>query len=211
MKRQVTILVIAALILAFIPQLTFGQEGEQKKVKIEEELKKTAEEERKALMEEQELRSKLLIESFGAAAEVRDARREARVAYGYSSGLDDVYVVGDYPQFSFFDSQNSSSIEFSKSVKDANFSKDFPAEIDTDAHKASISVSGSCKAGEIRIRITMPSGKVYTEVLIDEYGSVNWTKTFTLGEEGDDKAGTWKFLISGKEATGNFRVSVRSN
>jgi len=212
MKREVTILVIATLLLAFLPMASYGQETEKEKefIRQAEEVKKKAEEEKK--IQEEFLKRSTGIARTRELSELENAERAARIAYeDFSGGVNDFFIMGNPPQFAVYGSQNSTSIDYSKSVKDSNYSKDFPAEIDSDAHKASISVSGSCKAGEIRIKITMPSGKVYTEVLIDEYGSVNWTKTFTLDEEGDEKAGTWKFLLSGKGATGNFRVSVRSN
>ena len=60
-----------------------------------------------------------------------------------------------------------------------------------------MSVMGDCKSGEIRIKIVMPNGKNYSDILIDESGNLNWRKSFTISEtENQDKTGDWKFQIS---------------
>ena len=60
-----------------------------------------------------------------------------------------------------------------------------------------MSVMGDCKAGEIRIKIIMPNGKNYSDIVIDEFGNLNWRKSFTISEtENQDKTGEWKFQIS---------------
>ena len=69
-----------------------------------------------------------------------------------------------------------------------------------------MSVNGDCKAGEIRIKIIMPNGKVYSDIVIDEFGNLNWRKSFTISEEENkDKAGAWKFQINASKATGFFQ------
>ena len=87
---------------------------------------------------------------------------------------------------------------------------DFSFEIEEDAGRASISVSGHCNEGEVSVRITSPDGKLYTEVKIDDMGSVDWNKSFNLGDENSDKTGTWKFNVQAREATGSIRIALRS-
>ena len=107
---------------------------------------------------------------------------------------------------------NSETLEYRKTVKESTFTKELPFEVEEGAHNVSIAVSGACKEGEIRIKILMPGGKTYTEVLLDEYGSVNWKKSFSTNDEkSKERVGEWKFVISSKEATGNFSLSIRSN
>ncbi len=102
--------------------------------------------------------------------------------------------------------------EFSKSVKENTFSKDYTFDVEKTAKSVSMSVNGDCKAGEIRIKIIMPNGKSYSEILIDEFGNLNWRKSFSITEtENKDKAGEWKFQISSTRATGYFRISLQTN
>jgi len=102
--------------------------------------------------------------------------------------------------------------DFSKTVKENTFSKDYTFDVEKTAKSVSMSVNGDCKAGEIRIKIIMPNGKSYSEILIDEFGNLNWRKSFSISEtENKDKAGEWKFQISSTKATGYFRISLQTN
>ena len=86
------------------------------------------------------------------------------------------------------------SWEFSKTVKDNTFSKDYSFDVEKTSKSVVMSVIGDCKSVEIRIKIVMPNGKNYSDILIDESGNLNWRKSFTLSEtENQDKTGDWKF------------------
>jgi len=101
--------------------------------------------------------------------------------------------------------------EFSKNVKDNTFSKDYSFDVEKTSKSVVMSVMGDCKSGEIRIKIIMPSGKNYSDILIDESGNLNWRKSFTISEtENQDKTGDWKFQISSTKATGFFKISLQS-
>ncbi|HDZ41544.1 MAG TPA: hypothetical protein ENH59_07700 [Bacteroidetes bacterium] len=210
MKRKLTILMIASFLMAMGSITTYAQTKEEEEKKKQEQLilEKKLEAQEKA----QEGRDRITIrrdELDKAVRKARDAYREQwRVAETpgiFTAGttdLEGIYFMGG--------SQNSSSLQFSKVVKEASFTKELKFEIEENAKRASINVSGMCDEGEIQIVITMPSGKKYTEVLIDEYGSVNWSKSFSIDEENSTKAGEWGFKVTARDATGTFRLSLRS-
>jgi hypothetical protein len=101
--------------------------------------------------------------------------------------------------------------DFSKTVKDNTFSGDYTFDVEKSAKSVVMSVMGDCKSGEIRIKIIMPNGKNYSDILIDESGNLNWRKSFTLSEtENQDKTGDWKFQISSSKATGFFKISLQT-
>jgi hypothetical protein len=101
--------------------------------------------------------------------------------------------------------------DFSKSVKEKTFSKDYSFDVEKTSNTVVMSVMGDCKTGEIRIKIIMPSGKSYSDILIDESGNLNWRKSFTISEtENQDKAGEWKFKIDSNKATGFFKISLQT-
>lgn len=101
--------------------------------------------------------------------------------------------------------------DFSKSVKDNTFSRDYTFDIEKTSKSVVMSVMGDCKSGEIRIKIVMPNGKNYSDILIDESGNLNWRKSFTISEtENKDKTGDWKFQISSAKATGYFKISLQT-
>lgn len=101
--------------------------------------------------------------------------------------------------------------DFSKSVKENSFTKEYAFDVEKTANTVVMSVMGDCKAGEIRIKIVMPSGKNYSDILIDEFGNLNWRKSFTISDtENQDKAGEWKFQINSTKATGFFKISLQT-
>jgi uncharacterized protein YcfL len=101
--------------------------------------------------------------------------------------------------------------DFSKTVKDNTFSSDFSFDVEKTSKSVVMSVMGDCKSGEIRIKIIMPNGKSYSDILIDESGNLNWRKSFTISEtENQDKTGDWKFQISSAKATGFFKISLQT-
>ena len=98
---------------------------------------------------------------------------------------------------------------FEKSVTESTFSKEYGIEIDKGSKNVQLSISGTCKSGEIRVSIFMPGGKLYSEAVIDEFGDLNWRKSFQIADDSTDKTGEWKFKISAKNATGNFNISLQ--
>jgi len=78
--------------------------------------------------------------------------------------------------FSFGDDSERTSWEFSKSLKENTFSSEYTFDVEKTAKSVVMSVMGDCKAGEIRIRIVMPNGKNYSDIVIDEFGNLNWRK-----------------------------------
>ena len=111
-----------------------------------------------------------------------------------------------------FDSdRESTSWEFSRRVKEKTLKSEYTFDVEKSSNSVVMSVMGDCKAGEIRIRIVMPNGKTYSDIVIDEFGNLNWRKSFTISEtENQDKAGAWKFVITSSKATGYFKISLQA-
>jgi hypothetical protein len=124
--------------------------------------------------------------------------------FSFTPGMNDFYGMirgGDNERTSW---------DFTKSVKESSFSRDYVFDVDL-SRTVVMSINGECKAGEIRIKIVMPNGKVYSDIIIDEFGNLNWRKSFPVSEEENkDKAGAWKFQINASKATGFFRISLQT-
>ena len=113
--------------------------------------------------------------------------------------------------YGHMDDSERTTWDFSKTIKDKTFSEDFSFDVEKSSKSVVMSVMGDCKSGEIRIKIIMPNGKNYSDILIDESGNLNWRKSFTISEkENQDKAGDWKFQISSSKATGYFKISLQA-
>lgn len=100
--------------------------------------------------------------------------------------------------------------DFSKSIKESSFSRDYTFDVDK-LRTVVMAVNGECRDGEISIKIIMPNGKVYSDIVIDEFGNLNWRKSFRVSdEENADKAGAWIFRIDASKATGFFKISLQT-
>lgn len=123
----------------------------------------------------------------------------------FSPGMEGLYG------FSHSGDNERTTWDFSKSVKENSFSRDYTFDVEPTVKTVVMSINGDCKAGEIRIKIVMPNGKVYSDITIDEFGNLNWRKSFTISEEENkDKAGAWKFQINASKATGYFKISLQA-
>jgi ATPase subunit of ABC transporter with duplicated ATPase domains len=113
--------------------------------------------------------------------------------------------------FPFGGENERTTWDFTKSLKENSFTGDYTFDVEPTASNVVMSVNGDCKAGEIRIKILMPNGKTYSDIVIDEFGNLNWRKSFTISEEENkDKAGAWKFKIDANKATGFFKISLQT-
>jgi hypothetical protein len=116
-----------------------------------------------------------------------------------------------WQNFHWDENSERSSWNFTKSVKENSFSRDYTFDVDPGSNSVVMSVNGDCKAGDIRIKIIMPNGKTYSDIVIDESGNLNWRKSFQMSdEENKDKAGAWKFQINASKATGFFKISLQT-
>jgi hypothetical protein len=101
--------------------------------------------------------------------------------------------------------------DYSKQVKESTYSKDLAFDVEKTAKSVSMSLMGDCKSGQIRVKILMPNGKLYSDVVIDESGNLNWRKSFSITDElNKDKTGEWKFKIEAEKATGYFKITLQT-
>jgi hypothetical protein len=197
-------------------------EIEQQKKAMSEQ-KKAEEEAMKALQEShQELEKSLKDLDIEVITEDIEGPEEGNIMRVYgrrgdrSFNVEEPFVWSSVPDnlhpFTYGDNTEKTRWEFSKNVKESSFSREYAFDVEKTAKSVVMSVMGDCKAGEIRIKITMPNGKTYSEILIDESGNLNWRKSFIITEtDNQDKAGEWKYQISSNKATGFFKISLQTN
>lgn len=234
MKKNSLILAVIFLItMSFSFQNVIGQEKTKEEKEKELQMQEAIDAQKKAMVEQEKAqqevskaldKQKVVIEKAMKDAGVKideagiNTDRMMRV-YENSRGdrsffnNGEPFVVSPGIEFyghSFGDSERT-SWDFSKSIKEASFSRDYTFDVESTVNTVVMSVNGDCKSGEIRIKIVMPNGKTYSDILIDESGNLNWRKSFTISDtENKDKSGAWKFEIGSSKATGYFKISLQT-
>jgi hypothetical protein len=229
MKKYILFLLATFLIsTAFQVQVVNGQDKSKADLEKEAKIQKSIDEQKKAMSDqkkaEKELEENLNKQqydmewSINEANELENADMERAKVFmrlprnrSFNSGEPFVFTGEDMSMFGHMGDSERTTFDFSKTVKDNTFSRDYIFDVDKAAKSVVMSVNGDCKSGEIRIKIIMPNGKSYSDILIDESGNLNWRKSFTITEtENKDKTGDWKFLISSTKATGYFKISLQT-
>ena len=223
-------------ILLFSVGSALGQATTQGKTKAEAEkeaqIQQAIEQQKKEMAEQQKALDEAAAALKDQKAAVNESNRNFRIRLDtfarYGNGTVVVGSRGNRPynvdQFSFAmpggdpffahpigtDTERT-TWDFSKSVKEKTFSRDYTFDVDKTVKNVVISVMGDCKTGEIRIKIVMPNGKNYSDNVIDESGNLNVRKSFVISEtENMDKVGEWKFQTSSTKATGYFKISLQT-
>jgi hypothetical protein len=215
MKRilQITVITLAAIFL--MPDGLSGQTtttsttGTAAKEKKEQEALLKATEEQKKAQEEMKKAQDELTKAKAMEESLLHNFRTGDVSY-YPDGRT-VVVRSQQGGSNFYGSRsmNSTTLDFSRNVTENSATKEYTFDVEKEMKMVSLSISGSCKSGEIKISVIMPGNKEYSTIMIDEVGSMSWKKTFELTEEdAKDKVGTWKFKVVTTKATGNFRLSL---
>jgi hypothetical protein len=230
MKRKSMILTLVFLtaVLSFSGMLNAQEKTKEEK---EKEMKEAIDAQKKAMVEQQRAQEELQKlmqeqkidledvmkdarikmgdpEEFSRAIRIYDGTRNARSNFGdqhyYTTG-------GTMSGFLIGGDSDRTTWDFTKSIKEATFARDYIFDVEPTVKTVVMSVNGDCKSGDIRIKITMPNNKVYSDIVIDEFGNLNWRKSFNISDtENTDKAGAWKFEIDASKATGYFKISLQT-
>jgi len=231
-KLKVLLITIILLTAGSLMQQAAAQDKTKAEKEKEAQMEQAIAEQKKAMAEQKKAQAELenlKKEQAAAGKDLMDAEietiegPEVRVFTsrgGRSSGVRSIagpepfsfsYSGGDYFGHSFGGDEERTTWDFSKSVKESTFARDYSFDVEKTVNQVVLSVNGDCKAGEIRIKIVMPNGKDYSDIVIDEFGNLNWRKSFSISEtENQDKAGEWKFKITSTKATGFFKISLQT-
>jgi hypothetical protein len=214
---------LGSVILSF--QSLSGQESSKAEKEKELKLQQAIELQKKAMAEQkkaQELQMKEIekfrydsLRGYGRYNEGLNIYRSRRGTGNMMEGMDEPFIVSPGVAFAGYYGHSSDSErttwDFSKYVKETSFSRDYSFDVEKSANTVVMSIIGDCKSGQINVKILMPNGKLFSDIIIDESGNLNWRKSFTISEEENkDKAGEWKFKIDAEKATGFFKISLQT-
>ena len=234
--KTINRLFLAIILIAAFP--LFQQVAAQQKTKEEQEkelqILKAIDEQKKAMAEQNGSTAEADAAAEDQKAQMDDIMRDMDVSVNVSRSSEDAPRVpatrGTHRSYDFSEpfiinvpdvqtfygrtttgDSERTTWDLSKSVKENTFTKDYTFDVDKTATNVVMSVMGDCKTGEIRIKIVMPGGKSYSDIVIDEFGNLNWRKSFNISDtENQDKTGEWKFQVASTKATGFFKISLQT-
>jgi hypothetical protein len=231
-KFKVFIIIMILLSAGSIFQQADAQEKSKAELEKEAQLQQSINEQKKAMAEQKKAQEDLKKEQEAALDELMNVNeistgKDGEMVKVYTqrggrssgarafSGTDPFmfnYQVGDtYFGHSYGGDEERTTWDFSRSVKENSFNRDYTFDVEKTAKNVVMTIMGDCKTGDIRIKIIMPNNKSYSEIVIDEFGNLNWRKSFTISEtENQDKTGEWKFQVTSNKATGFFKISLQT-
>ena len=113
--------------------------------------------------------------------------------------------------YSFGGGRENTSLSISKTLEEVTFSTDFYYDVKKESSNLSFFVTGTLKAGELKIILKKPDKTAFQEITISPLADVNWNQQFSWDEdENDAYLGKWIISISAAKANGNYRVQVNS-
>jgi hypothetical protein len=80
--------------------------------------------------------------------------------------------------------------------------------IEKGVKRIKIDVEGMVEYGVIKITLMLPSGKVYTDLSIDDSADMSWSTAFSVDESNPDYFGTWKYQVKATEAEGEYFLAI---
>lgn len=235
-KLKVLLIAIILLTAGSLMQQTAAQDKSKSEKEKEAQMEQAIAEQKKAMAEQKKAHAELemlkieqeladddieietiegpemrVITRGGRSSGTRSIARSGAEPFVFNYSGGEAFGGNAYFNHAWGGDEERTTWDFSKSVKESTFSRDYSFDVEKTVRQVVLSVNGDCKAGEIRIEIVMPNGKNYSNTVIDELGNLNWRKSFSISEtENQDKAGEWKFKITSTKATGFFKISLQT-
>jgi hypothetical protein len=107
----------------------------------------------------------------------------------------------------FYGSDKSFKLSLRKKFDGESISKKTSFTVDEDLARLKLSVTGSMKEGELEIKFTLPSGKLFNKITIDPSADITWSQSFKIEEE-SKYTGQWNVEIIAKKPYGIYTVDI---
>jgi len=157
---------------------------------------------------EQEMKMKQMeIEFAERASQMVDAReRERARIYVRSSGDDEPYFIP------FDSNRNQTQLTLRNTFRGGTDSSTGEFDVDETTRSIRCMINGKVNAGEIRIVVKYPNGKLFRDMTINSSAEISFNQSLTINEEeGDKYIGSWKYEVSAEKAEGNYMLQISTN
>ncbi len=111
------------------------------------------------------------------------------------------------PPAIFYGSEKSFKLSLRKKFNGESITKKTNFTVEKDQKRLKLNITGSLKEGELDIKFTLPSGKLFKKITIDPSADITWSQSFKI-EEDNKYIGQWNVEINAKKPHGVYTVDI---
>ena len=109
----------------------------------------------------------------------------------------------------WYDTENNLSINSKLDAE--SIDKTYEFSVSDDASSLDLKASGSMKTGSIGIIISSPDNKEFQKIDLNNTADVDWSQRIDLKDENKaNLKGKWTIRVKGSDATGVYKINLRS-
>ena len=172
------------------------QAGQAKAQSSDEKIQQQVE---KALQAQEEEISKqeALVRAYERDIDMRWAMPE--ISYDFPTPPPPPFVYG---------SEKSFKLSLRKKFDGESITKKTNFMIDKDQKRLKLNAHGSFKEGLLSVKFSLPSGKVFKEIIFDPSADVDWAQSIIIEEDSSIYKGQWNVEIKAVKAKGTYVVDI---
>ncbi len=107
-----------------------------------------------------------------------------------------------------YSSEKSFKLSLRKKFDGESITKKTNFTIDKDQKRLKLNAHGSFKEGLLSVKFSLPSGKVFKEIIFDPSADVDWSQSIKIEEDSSIYKGQWNVEIKAVKAKGTYVVDI---
>ncbi len=107
-----------------------------------------------------------------------------------------------------YSSEKSFKLSLRKKFDGESITKKTSFTIDKDQKRLKLNAHGSFKEGLLSVKFSLPSGKLFKEIIFDPSADVDWSQSIKIEENSSIYKGQWHVEIKAVKAKGTYVVDI---
>lgn len=156
-------------------------------------------------------------------AQEKEIKKQEALVRAYEKQID---IRVAYPEISYYDipeppplpslsyvvnsSEKSFKLSLRKKFDGESITKKTSFTIDKDQKRLKLNAHGSFKEGQLSIKFSLPSGKLFKEITFDPSADIDWSQSIKIEEDSSIYKGQWHVEIKAVKAKGTYIVDISS-
>ena len=107
-----------------------------------------------------------------------------------------------------YGSEKSFKLSLRKKFDGESITKKASFTIDKDQKRLKLKAHGSFKEGQLSVKFSLPSGKLFKEITFDPSADIDWSQSIIIEEDTSIYRGKWQVEIKAVKAKGTYVVDI---